>query len=249
VLVVLSRYLGLILLVLVAWQLVATVVDNPVLPDVPAFIVEAAATVTTPLFWSSVGSTLIGWGIGLGLAVLVGVPFGLLIGYLPILDHATRVTIDVCRSLPLIAVVPLLVLNFGTTMTTKVILVFLAAVWPLIIHAGYGAREVDLIAKETASSYGLTRWQRIRFLYYPSSLGIIATGLRISAIIALGVCIGVELITSTAGLGLEILRSGANGDPSVAFVYFIAASFVGLIITMVFERIERRALFWSPKFR
>lgn len=243
------RGLALLVLSLLAWQLAATIIDNQVLPGLPEFATAASQAVTTPTYWAAIGQTLLGWALGLAAATIIGVPLGLLIGNIPILDRSTRITIDVFRSLPLIVVTPILVLNFGTTLFTKSLLVFLATLWFMILHASYGAKEVDRVAKETAASYHLTRAQKFRFLYVPSAAGFIATGLRISAIVALGVCIGVELITSVPGLGLEILRSSSNARHALAFFYFITASVVGLGITQLFQQVEHAALFWHPKFR
>ncbi|MET8830402.1 ABC transporter permease subunit [Streptomyces sp. NPDC004610] len=244
-----ARWGILLLAGLALWQWLAVAVDSPVLPTVPAFRSAAAQVVVSDTFWNALGQTLLGWSMGLALAFLIGVPIGLLIGTFTILDHATRVSVDILRSLPLIVVTPILVLTYGTSLLTKVILVFLATVAQMILHAAYGVREVDKVAKETAVSYHLTLPDRIRFLYVPSAAGFIGTGLRIAATIALGVCIGVELITSVPGLGLEILRSSANARPGIAFVYFVAASVLGLVIAYVFQRVERTALFWNPKFR
>jgi len=239
----------LLLASLLAWQAAAATIDNAAFPTVPQFAAAVGDVVSAPVYWVSLGQTLVAWAIGLCAAALVGVPTGLLIGLNTVVDHATRVTVAALQAIPSIVLVPLLVLIYGTTMEMKVILVFIAAFWPLLMQASYGAREVDHVAKETARSYRFSRVDLARYLYLPSASAFVATGLRIAATIALLVTIGAEIVTSAPGIGLQIQLGESNGQPARAFVYFVTASLLGLLIATVFRRIERLALFWHPAHR
>lgn len=243
------RLLALVIVSLAGWQLAAMALNTTALPTLPDFVIAAVNVVGTSTFWYSVGQTLLGWAIGLVLSACVAIPVGLLIGNSIVIDKMTRIPIDILRAVPLIVLTPLVVLQLGATTSAKVFLIFVGSIWHLLIQTSYGAREVDSVARQTAISYHLTRFQRVRFLYLPSAAPFIATGLRLSAIVGLLIAIGVELITGTAGLGLQILTLGANARSASAFVYFIAASILGLVITLTFRRIERAALFWHPRYR
>jgi ABC-type nitrate/sulfonate/bicarbonate transport system permease component len=243
------RLAALAVLALAGWQLAAVAVDSTAVPTLPQFVRAAGAVVGTSVYWESIGFTLLAWAAGLALAACVAIPAGLLIGSFLVADRATRVSVDVLRAVPLIIVTPLVVLLFGATTTAKVVVVFLAAIWHLLIQTIYGAREVDVVAKQTAISYHVRLRDRIRFLYVPSAAPFIATGVRLSAIVALLVTLGVELATGAEGIGLQILVQSSNARPAMAFVYFITASVLGLVITLGFRRIERATLFWHPRFR
>jgi len=234
---------------LLVWQIAAAAIDNEAFPTVTHFAVAVGEVARTSAYWVSLGQTLAAWAIGLSAAVLVGVPIGLLIGLNTVVDHATRVTVAALQAIPSIVLVPLLVLIYGTTLQMKIILVFIAASWPLLMQSSYGAREVDHVAKETARSYRLTRIDQARYLYLPSASAFVATGLRIAATIALLVTIGSEIVTSAPGIGLQIQLGESNGQPDRAFVYFVTASLLGLLIATAFRRIERLALFWHPAHR
>jgi ABC-type nitrate/sulfonate/bicarbonate transport system permease component len=244
------RRATLLIFAVAAWEIGALLVDNNVFPTVPAFLDAARVDLFTPDFWSAVGLTLAGWGLGLAAAVVVAIPAGLLIGLSTTLDVATRISISFLQAIPSIVLLPLVVLVLGTTLEMKVVLVGIAALWPLLIHSIYGVREVDHVAKETAYSYHMSRGTRTLFLYFPSAGAFVATGLRISATIGLMVCLGAEVLSSAPGIGQQILLRGSNGaDPASAFVFFIAAAILGMIISMVFRRIEHAALFWHPSQR
>ena len=241
------RRITLVLLALCCWQAGALVLHNDVFPTVPAFLTAAGQDIATAQLWQSVGATLAGWSLGLLAAAVIAVPAGLLIGLSTTLDVATRISISFLQAIPSIVLLPLTVLVLGATLQMKVVLVAIAATWPLLMHAIYGVREVDHVAKETAQSYHLGRRLRALFLYLPSAGAFVATGLRISATIGLMVCIAAEVLSSTPGIGEQILLRGSNGaDPASAFVYFVAAALLGMTISVVFRRIERAALFWHP---
>ncbi|MFI9386668.1 ABC transporter permease [Kutzneria sp. NPDC052558] len=244
------RRFTLVLLALCCWQAAALLIHNDVFPTVPAFLAAAAQDLPTAQLWQSVGATLAGWSLGLLVAAVIAVPAGLLIGLSTTLDVATRISISFLQAIPSIVLLPLTVLVLGATLPMKVVLVAIAATWPLLMHAIYGVREVDHVAKETAHSYHLGRHLRALFLYLPSAGAFVATGLRISATIGLMVGIAAEVLSSTPGIGEQILLRGSNGaDPASAFVYFVAAALLGMTISVVFRRIERAALFWHPSQR
>jgi ABC-type nitrate/sulfonate/bicarbonate transport system permease component len=244
------RRMTLFLVLLVAWQLTAVALGTPELPTVPHFIDAAVETVPTGVFWVSVADTAVGWAAGLAIASTLGIVIGTIIGLSVALERATRIPIAVLYAVPSITLVPLLLLVLGSTMMTKILLVTIAAVWPVILHAETGVREVDAVARETARSYRLARRDVVLMLYLPSAVPITATGVRIAATIALQISVACELVAGVPGLGHQILILSVNSpDPAVALVYFVAAAALGFCISLMFRRIERAAMFWHPSRR
>jgi len=246
----LLRRAALLVVCLAGWQAGALVLHNPVVPTVPEFVAAAGRELPTTIYWTSLGNTVAGWAIGLAVAALVAIPLGMVIGLSSVLDHATRITIGFLQATPSIVLLPLVVLMWGTTLQMKIILVAMAAFWPLLIQSTYGIREVDRVAKETARSYRLRRRDRVLFLYLPSAAPFVATGLRLAASIGLAVNIAAEVLASPPGLGQQILLRTSNADdPASAFVYFITAAVLGMAIAAGFRGVERAVLFWNPAHR
>jgi ABC-type nitrate/sulfonate/bicarbonate transport system permease component len=125
--------------------IVSTSAFPPVSDDLRAF----ARLLGETRFWSAAGNTLEGWGIGLGIAVVIAIPLGVLIGAMPLFYRATRVIVEFLRPIPSVALVPLAVLVYGTGLKSKVFLVAFASVWPILLQTVYGVRDVDPVALDT----------------------------------------------------------------------------------------------------
>jgi ABC-type nitrate/sulfonate/bicarbonate transport system permease component len=244
------RRVALILFILAVWQVVASLLQTENVPTVPHFFAVALDVVPTRIFWLSVAFTGGGWAAGLLISAALGIGFGIVVGISPVVDRATRIVILVLYAVPSITLVPLLLLLFGSTMELKILLVAISAVWPVILHAEAGVREVDAVAYETARSYRLAKRDVIFKLYLPSAVPIIATGIRVAATIALQISIATEVVAGVPGLGSQILVLSINAeDPATAFVYFVAAATLGLSISLLFRRLESMVLFWHVSQR
>lgn len=244
------RRIALLLLILAAWQAVALLLRTDNLPTVPHFLAAAVQVLQTAEFWSALALTGAGWAAGLAVSAILGIGIGILIGVSTVLDRATRIPIAVFYAVPSITLVPLFLLLFGSTMQMKIIITAIAVIWPVILHAQAGVREVDAVARATARSYRLPHRHVVLYLYLPSAVPIIATGIRIAASISLQIAIACEVVAGVPGLGSRILLLSINSDdPAPAFVYFMAAATLGLCIALGFRRIERAALFWHPSQR
>jgi ABC-type nitrate/sulfonate/bicarbonate transport system permease component len=157
--------------------------------------------------------------------------------------------VEFMRTVPAIMLAPLAVLVLGATVEMKVFLISLATVWPLLVHAAYGIGHVDQVARDSARAFRLRWRERVVFLYLPSALPVIATGLRVAATVALLISIGAEIVTSAPGIGHEILLAQANRASDRAFVYVLLSGVLGVAINLGFGGIERRVLFWHAAQR
>ena len=113
----------------------------------------------------------------------------------------------------------------------------------------YGVQDVDPVATDTARSFGFGRTQRLWRVTLPSAVPYIATGIRISAAVALILVVTAELVIGAAGLGREInlARQGQNVDLMYALI--LATGVLGVAVNMLFTRLERRVLHWHPSQR
>jgi ABC-type nitrate/sulfonate/bicarbonate transport system permease component len=200
-------------------------------------------------FWRVVGQTLEGWGYGLGLAVVIAIPLGLLIGSSELLWRLCRPTVEFLRPVPSVSLIPLTILLYGNGLKGNVLLTAFGSLWPLLIQAIYGVREVDDVARDTVLSFGLTRWQRVRYLVFPSALPFIATGMRIASAVALIVTVTSELVIGTPGLGAALISAENGGDVKSTYAYVLAIGLLGVVLYMAFAAVERPLLHWHTSQR
>ena len=213
----------------------------------PSEILRALADeAVTAEFWKTVWATLRGWAMGLGIAALVAIPVGMLIGAIPFLYRQVRVVIEFLRPIPSVALIPVAVLLFGTGFGGKVFLASFAATWPLLFQSMYGVQDVDPVARDTARAYRLGRVRQALFVTLPSAAPYIATGLRVSSAVALILVVTGELVIGSAGVGNAIAVARSGGDVAVAYGYIAVAGLLGLALNTLFKIVERPVLHWHP---
>jgi ABC-type nitrate/sulfonate/bicarbonate transport system permease component len=200
-------------------------------------------------FWSAVGNTLQGWAIGLAIAIAIAVPAGILVGSGRLLYRSLRAVIEFLRPIPSVALIPLAVLVWGSGLESKVFLAAFAATWPLLMQTLYGVQDVDPVATDTARSFGFSRGQRLLRVTLPSSIPYVATGVRISAAVALILAVTAELVIGSPGLGKEINLARQGGAVDEMYALIAVTGLLGWAMNAVFSRGERRVLHWHPSHR
>jgi ABC-type nitrate/sulfonate/bicarbonate transport system permease component len=200
-------------------------------------------------FWGAVADTARTGAIGLAIAFCAGVALGMVIGSVPALRAATGSTIEILRPIPSVALIPLVVLEFSTDIRSTVVLVVYACFWQVLIQVLYGVADVDPIAHDTARSYGLGAWARLRHVTWPTALPYVMTGLRLSAAVALILAITGELIIGSPGLGREIALAQSGGAVATLYGLVVATGLIGVLINVGVRGLERRVLAWHPAVR
>lgn len=202
-----------------------------------------------PEFWSALGDTLQAWALGLALSALIAIPLGLLLGSVDALYRATRFSIDFFRTIPPVALVPLLLLLYGASSRTVVTLIVIGAVWPLLLQCMNGVHQVDPVARDVARSYRLSLQDRVFRLILPSAAPFIFTGVRIAATMSLLMAIGGELIAGAPGLGDAIGAAQGNGDLPNMYAYILTSAALGIVINRAMKHVERKFLSWHSSQR
>jgi ABC-type nitrate/sulfonate/bicarbonate transport system permease component len=237
--------------VLVLWELLSRlgVLSETSFPPMTDTFARFFEELGKSEFWSAVGQTLQGWALGLGISIVLAVPIGMLVGSSRLLYRALRVPIEFLRPIPSVALIPLAVLVYGTGLQSKVFLATFAAFWPLFIQTLYGMQDVDPVLTDTAKSFGLSRWERIRRIVLPSAVPYIATGVRISSAVALILSVTAELVIGAAGLGRQISVAQAGGAVDLMYALIIATGLLGWLLNIFATRGEKRVLHWHPSQR
>jgi ABC-type nitrate/sulfonate/bicarbonate transport system permease component len=218
-------------------------------PPVSQIFTALGRVVVTVEFRTVVGLTLQAWALAMLIAVVLAVPLGLVIGSTRVGFLLTRVTLDFLRPIPSVALIPLLVLIYGTRPSLKITLAVIGAFFPLLFQAMYAVRDVDPVAQDTARSFGLSRRQRVRRVVMPSCLPYLLTGLRISSSIALILVVTGEYILNIDGIGKAVFQAQSAANYEQMYAYVVAAGLLGVILNALFQTGERYLLFWHPSHR
>lgn len=190
--------------------------------------------------------TLTVFAVGIGLAAAIGIVVGLCGGLSPRFDTAVKLTIELLRPLPAVALIPLLILVFGLGLQMRIITVTYAAIWPILLNTHYGVRGVDAMAVDVGRNFGLSRREIIRRIVLPSALPSLVTGLRVAATMALAVAVVAELIAGSGGLGYVIALSEQSGNVALLYSAVLLVGVLGYLINTIVVVVNRRILFWVP---
>lgn len=200
-------------------------------------------------FWFAFQQTVVGWVVGVAIAVVLGVPFGMFLGRIHFAYISTRLLIDFLRTIPSVAVIPLITLLFGATVEMKVILVVYGAFWPLVLQMIYGVRDTDKVLVDTMRSYRVPKWRAAAWVLFPSSLPYLITGIRISIVVGLLLAVSAEILGSAPGIGLELALAQTGGDLSLTYAYIVFIGLVGVVVDLLLRWGSRRLLFWHASVR
>ncbi|GGM56023.1 putative sulfonate ABC transporter, permease [Micromonospora sonchi] len=236
--------------VLIGWQLLAmSRVAGDSLPT-PVKVLQALIGLWgTSDYWTALGTTLRAWAIGLALCAVIGIPVGLILGVSMRATQSTRWIIDFFRTIPTIALLPLVLLLFGASARMEITMIVLAAIWPLLIQSMYAAKQVEPLLKWVVRVFRLSPLDRLRYLWAPSVSLFVSTGMRLAATMALLMAISAEYIGGAPGLGTELSNvEEALRRPEV-FAYAFTCAMLGLLINVLVVFIQRRLLWWHPIIR
>lgn len=219
------------------------------LPPLSTIVVALVDEVQHANFWTALAFTMRSWAIGLTVSVVAGAVLGIVIGSSAVLRALTRSTIEFLRPIPSVALIPLAILLYGTTLQSNLVLVIYASFWQVLIQVLYGVQDVDPVARETAQSYRLSHWAQIRYVIWPTTLPYLMTGIRLAAAVALILAITAELTIGTPGLGKELALAQSGGATAVMYAYLIVTGLIGLTVNIAARMLESYIMPWHPSLR
>ena len=172
-------------------------------------------------------SSLITSTTGFLLAVAVGVPLGLFMGWKKILDQALRPTFDVFRHIPSPAWIPFSILWFGIGVFQRGFIVWQSAFVPVVINSYYGIRNVNQVYIEAAKVFGFSEWEIFRKIYLPASLPQVFTGVVTAYGISWFVLTAAEFLASTEGSGYMIWSASRLGRTDLVVLGMLLIGLIG----------------------
>ncbi len=180
----------------------------------------------------------VSWGFGL--AVLVGVPLGLVLGWFRPAFAALNPFIQILRPISPIAWIPVAILWFGVKDTAPVFLIFLASVFPITVSAMAAVQNMQQVYLRAAQNFGLKGLPLFRRVIFPAALPQVITGIRIALGVAWLVVVAAEMIAVNSGLGYLIIdarNAGKRYDLVVAGMVMIGL--IGLLLDLLVRRLEK----------
>ncbi|GGM47887.1 ABC transporter permease [Dactylosporangium sucinum] len=224
-------------------------VDRRFLPPFSTIARSLGGALADGGFWTALGQTLRGWALGLAIAMLAGIVLGVVIGSVPLLRALTASTIEFLRPIPSVALIPLVVLIYGSQLQSALVLVVYAAFWQVLVQVLYGVADVDPVVRDTARSYRFSRWAVVRTVVWPTALPYVVTGFRLAAAVALILEITAELIIGVPGLGRSIGVAQSSGAVAETYALVIVVGVVGVLVNASARAVERRVLRWHTSVR
>lgn len=239
--------------VLLIWWLATAIpglVPPRVLPSPLDVVARFAALIAEPFS----GATLFGhaavslqrWGIGVLMAIGIGLPVGIALAWLPPLRAVVTPAFELLRYIPPFAWVPIAVLWFGASTTTQAAIVFIAAFPACIINTQLAVSQVDPILVRAARTLGAGSTTTLARVVLPVAAPTIFTGLRIAFSNGWMALVGAELVVGKQGLGFLISQGQINDSAATILVGMTTIGVLGTLIDVALQRGQRLALPWKP---
>ena len=245
---------GSIVALLVVWELVPYLVT--ISPGTRLFFTTPSQIAGTlwemfagGTIWKPLGVSASGFALGLGLAIVVGLPLGVLIGRSRTLNAMLDPFITAFNATPRLVFLPLLVLWLGLGLWSKVAIVFIGALFPILINTYEGVRNADKVLINVVRSFGAKEWEVARLVVVPNALPYIIAGLRLAIGRAvLGVVVA-EFFGSESGLGVMMVQAAGRYQVAIVFSGLIVFAALSLAMTALVQMLENRLGRWRPQPR
>ena len=241
-----------IVVLLIVWELLPRLVTfsagTKLFFTTPSQIAGTLWTMfATGSIWHPLQVSASGFAIGLGLAIVVGLPLGVLIGRSRLMNEMLDPFITAFNATPRLVFLPLVMLWFGLGLWSKVIIVFVGALFPILINTYEGVRNSDKVLINVVRSFGAKEWDIARLVVIPNAMPYIVAGLRLAIGRAvLGVVVA-EFFGSESGLGVMMVQAAGRYQVDVVFSGLIVFAVLSLAMTAAVQVLENRLGRWRPQ--
>ncbi|MDR1042283.1 MAG: ABC transporter permease [Clostridiales Family XIII bacterium] len=232
---------------LIAWEVAARLelVSVPTFfPPISTIIAALADEAAKGALWTNTLISLRRSLIGFGLGLLVAIPLGLAIGWFRLFGDLINPLIQVFRNLPTLALLPVFVMFFGIGEFSKVMVILWSVLWYTLLNTISGVRAVDPQLIKAARSMGTGNLRLFGAVVLPAALPFIFTGVRISATISILVLIAAEMMGANSGLGYAMFFYQGQFMIPQMFAYIFVMAIVGAALNFILEHVEKRAFRW-----
>jgi NitT/TauT family transport system permease protein len=221
--------------------------------DVPSYLVPAPSAVAGA-FWRGfteahylTHAAITGFQAVSGFIAgsLLGLAIGTLVVVFPIAERIVYPYVVALQTVPKVAVAPLIIVWFGFGMESKIVIVALVSLFPVLVNVIAGLKAVDQDRLDLMSALGASRWQILRYLRLPNALPFVFAGLNTAIVFSvIGAIVG-EFVGANKGIGFLILQANFALDIAAAFALFVVLSIMGVALHAALQWLQRRVVFWA----
>ncbi len=228
------------------WQIVAALLvkDPFVLPSFFAVVLSLCQVAKElPL---DVLSSLLHFAMGVGIAMCIGIPIGATMGWFRLIDRFMDPFVEIMRPIPPLAWIPFAIIWFGLTHSSAAFVIFIGAIFPILINTYAGFRGVPKTLVEAAKVLGCIRNVRlVCSVAFPSALPAIATGVRIAMGIGWMCLVAAEIFGRSSGLGYKLWHYYQLHQMDNVVAYMVVLGLTGYLLDRGFRRfVEEKLLRW-----
>ncbi|MEQ8901560.1 MAG: ABC transporter permease [Roseovarius sp.] len=244
-----NKVLGLfsVLIGLTAWEMTASQFHKMVLPPPSDVLARFFDTDFLSTLMPSLANSLIAFAVGFGLALLVAIPLGIVLGRSQLLYRMFDPLISAIYAIPPVAFVPFLIIWFGLFFEGRVALIFMMCVFDILVVIVAGARDVSSKLVDVGRSFGASRSQILRLVVFPAISPFLIASLRVGSARAINGMITAELFFAAVNLGMVMKRSAQAFDTASAMAVVVTICIVGLLAQTAIHRLEDHVLRWQPR--
>lgn len=232
----------LLLSLLLIWEASARLMASANFPPVTAVLlsfVDHGGAIALQM-----GATLKRAMAGLLLAIFTMIPLGIMIGRIRWLSDLLEPSIDLLRPLPPPTLAPLIMLFAGTGDVSKITIIWYTAAFPILISAIDGIRGTHPLLHTVSRSFRLNQWEAFWSVDLPATLPVVMTGIRLAVAAALLVSVTAEMLLSTDGIGVYLLRSQETFRIADGLAGICAVATVGWFVNAAFLQLDKRLVHW-----
>jgi NitT/TauT family transport system permease protein len=221
--------------------------------EVPPYLVPAPSAVAGAFFNGFAEANYLGHAaitafqavVGFVAGSLLGLAIGTMVVVFPTAERIVYPYVVALQTVPKVAVAPLIIVWFGFGMESKIVIVALVSLFPVLVNVIAGLKAVDQDRLDLMSALSASRWQILRYLRLPNALPFIFAGLNTAIVFSvIGAIVG-EFVGANKGIGFLILQANFALDIAAAFALFVVLSIMGVTLHATLQWAQKRIVFWA----
>jgi len=236
-----------ILIVLALWQILPSigVVDAAILPPISKIFAAWWKLLASGKIVDDILDSMRRVAIGFTIALAIGIPTGVAIGYYNLFARLITPLINICRQVPAMALYPVFILFLGIGESSKIGIVFWVSLWPILLNAATGVKQIDPLLVKAAKSMGAGNIRILRTVVLPGIVPQLMTGVRLGAGSAIVSLVAAEMIGARSGLGYMVTNTQYNFQIPEMYDSILSIAVLGILINKLLVGLEKRMSFWS----
>lgn len=200
--------------------------------------------------WPELGHTIVAVVVAWVIAMACGVAIGVILGLIGAAWDWSMASVSALRTLPAVALVPVMLLIFGFSMTAEIAVAVVVAVWPVVLAVATGVRSASPRLREVGRTFRLSRLDTVRKMVLPAAFPVTVVAARLALSVCLILVILTEMIGNPQGLGYGIIRMQQGLNPAGMWAYLLFIGNLGLLLQVLLNWGARRAMpGFAPQLR